>query len=798
MPFLADLIQEGFGVDPCQRKMCIIPPRQTALLLTPLVFSLTVACQVMPPTGWGDNQDSARVEMAQQFKFEGRVTRLAFSQGGRTLAIAGCQDGRATQDSTVCTQGMVQVWNVEQGALEATSRFPRAVTAITVSPDGRKWVAGDAAGRLIRSSVASKTLPRLLLHQKGEITALAFSPDGKWVASGSLDPAFPLGFMDMTTGGVIKVAQQFGPVSALAFSPESKDLAVGMTKGGLAVWSFTVSRSMPVKITANRDEGIAITSAAFSPDGQVLAYGRRDGAVVIWDRKAERAVVEFKGSSAVKAIAFSPDGRQLALGHDNGRVLVIESRQANPIWSKRHLLPVADMAYSPDGAALAVAVQRTVYLYRMEGTVSAPLATILAERQEGMKGIHGAGQASGISREAAAHPVSSRTLGDVLQIAHDEYMRLLPFDRMMIRAVEAMVETAPGSTVETQTDKLILTAGGRSMTLDLRPLRETSGRTGISQTVRAYETAQRFLLVSHQVSARNLENAAVERVLAELGPGVRVVPWQEGRGRGRDSTTDPGARVIAAAPWGRQEIIQTTFEGDVHYLKLPRFDQRTAGQVQVWIAGGTGSPEGAGAYLLDLRDNPGSELEPAVATAMSLLPKGHLITSVIARRNGDRTEYRSEGSTRPKGRLVVLVNERTAGTAEMLACAVRESGAGVLVGARTAGVDEVYTTFSLPDGSGLRISTGRFYCPGDHSLRWVGQPVDVEVSADGLGFSPRDYQVSPMTIIQPLRGDRQLRAGVGMARCLGQASQGIRVGARMNSQGSVVAALLAECATPLH
>jgi carboxyl-terminal processing protease len=507
--------------------------------------------------------------------------------------------------------------------------------------------------------------------------------------------------------------------------------------------------------------------------------------------------MEFKGSSAVKALAFSPDGRQLALGQDNGKVLVIESRQSNPIWSKRHLLPVSDMAYSPDGAFLAVAVQRNVYLYRVEGAVSPPLATVLAERQEGVRGLP-AGQARVIALEAAAPEVSSRTMADVLQIAQDEYMRLLPFDRLAIRAVEAMVEATPGAAVDTQTDNLVLTAEGRSLTLDLRSLRGTSGNTGLRQTVRAYEAAQRFLLVSNQGSARSLEQTAVEGVLTELGPGVRVVSGQERRGPSRDSTTDAGAQAITASAWGRQEIIQTVFEGDVNYLKLPRFDQRTAGLVQVWMAGGMGSPEGTGVYLLDLRDNPGSELDPAVATAMRLLPKGHLITSVIARKNGDRTEYRSEGPARLKGRLVVLVNERTAGTAEMLACAVRESGAGVLVGVRTAGVDEVYTTFSLPDGSGLRISTGRFYCPGDYSLRWVGQPVDVEVSATGLGFSPRDYQVGPMAVTLPARGDRQLRVGVGVARCLSQVPQGIRVGARVNGQGSVAAAMLAECSSPLH
>jgi len=763
-----------------------------------LVLGLTAACQMIRGERSGVDPGAVQVEDSERLPFAGLVKALVYySKGGGSLIVGGCQiDGSKGAHS--CAAGLVQEWNLKGANSTMTVTFPKSVTALAVLPDGSKWVAGDAEGRLILSTTKTVRKP---FHQKGEITSLAFSPDGKWVASGSLDPSFPLGLMDVTTGGVIKTKTRFEPVTALTFSPDGKTLAVGMTRGGIVLWSFTTS-SAPEPVAGSL-AGHAVTSAAFSPDGELLAYGTQDGKVVILNRSSGETTAEYKGSSTVNALAFSPDGTLLALGQENGKVQLIDSGQAAQVWGKRHVLPVSDLAFSPDGTSLAVAAQQNVFLYSL-GAGDPELG--LPSRPDRSTGTRMKGQTLP-GRAASFSPVSSRRLARVTQIAQDEFLWLLPFDRLVASAVQAMVRLVPGATVEpvgmVSAPRLVLNVGGRSLPLDLRGLGQAQGREGLREAVRAYESAQRFLLVSSPTAATSFEDAAIQGILTELGPGLRLGPWPaEGPAVRVNGASE--APAISTLPGGDQGIEQALLAGRVAYLRLTKFSRSTAGRVQQWLVRGAKPQRQADAAVLDLRNNPGGDLESAVATAKNLVPRGHLIAGIIARKNGDRTDFRSDSSGSWPGTLVVLVNERTAGTAELLACAIQASRAGILVGTRTAGVDEVYTTFRLAGGDGLRVSTGRFLCPDDRSVRWKGQAVDVEVGPTAsmgvvpIGVSlpdtlPRPRLANQLGINLPVTWDQQLRVAVDLALCLSQARPRDPAGQQAVSRDYDSASLLSAC-----
>jgi WD40 repeat protein len=762
-----------------------------------LVLGLTAACQIRGG-GWGAaDLGTVHVDSFERLPFTGLAKALVYSKGGGSLIVGGCQ-ADSSKGNNPCAAGLIQVWSLEKTGSPTAVTFPKSVTALAVLPDGSKWVAGDAEGRLILST--TKAVPKPF-HQKGEITSLAFSPDGKWVASGSLDPSFPLGLMDVTTGGVVKVKTHFEPVAALAFSPDGKTLAVGMTRGGIVLWDFTTS-SVPEPV-AESFVGQAVTSAAFSPDGELLAYGMQDGKVVIVSRDSGQPTAEYKGSSPVNALAFSPDGTLLALGQENGKVLLIDSVRATQVWGKRHILPVSDLAFSPDGASLAVAAQQSVFLYFLGEGGPEPGSLSRPERSTGirMKGRTLPG------REASLSPASSRRVARIMQIAQDEFLWLLPFNRLVASSVQAMVKLVPGATVEpagvVSAQRLALNAGGRSLALDLGELEQAEGREGLHLAVRAYESARRFLLVSSPNAAASLEDAAIRGVLAELGPGLRLGPWPaEGPALRVNGALD--ASTISTLPGADQRIKQALLAGRVAYFKLARFSRLTARRVQQWLVRGTGQQRHADAAVLDLRDNPGSDLESVIATARTLMPAGHLVAEVIARKNGDRINFRSDGSGSQPGTLVVLVNERTAGTAELLACALQASGAGVLVGTRTAGVDEVYTAFRLAGGDGLRVSTGRFLCPDGQSVRWKGRTVDVEVGPNAstgvapIRVSPTDTFPRPRLASQfgvglPTTADQQLRVAVDLALCLSQARPRGPAGQQAVTRRLDSASLLSAC-----
>lgn len=134
--------------------------------------------------------------------------------------------------------------------------------------------------------------------------------------------------------------------------------------------------------------------------------------------------------------------------------------------------------------------------------------------------------------------------------------------------------------------------------------------------------------------------------------------------------------------------------------------------------------QGMKGLLIDLRENPGGLLNAVCDTLEQILPKGMIVYTED--KSGHRTEHTCKGETPIEIPLVVLVNENSASAAEIFSGAVKDHDVGTLVGTTTFGKGIVQETFSLGDGSAVKLTTSKYYTPNGVNIQGTGITPDVE------------------------------------------------------------------------
>jgi carboxyl-terminal processing protease len=170
--------------------------------------------------------------------------------------------------------------------------------------------------------------------------------------------------------------------------------------------------------------------------------------------------------------------------------------------------------------------------------------------------------------------------------------------------------------------------------------------------------------------------------------------------------------------------------------------------------------------VLDLRNNPGGLVQELVGIASQFLPKD---TTVLLEQNreGERTPYKTdEGGVALDIPLVVLVNNNSASSAEILAGALKDAGRAKVIGVPTFGTATVLRTYDLNDGAQVRIGTTQWLTPKGEVVRGQGiQPDElVELPPDVAPLSPAEAALldTPTLLrsqdVQLVRAIEQLKA----------------------------------------
>ncbi|MCC8242825.1 WD40 repeat domain-containing protein [Saccharothrix luteola] len=287
-------------------------------------------------TLWNTADRSVRAVLTDGEVF---TNAAAFSPDGRLLATA-------TQPFPCCPDGVpgntLTLWDLDTGTPVRRVGHTGQVLSVAFSPDGRRVATAGVDRTVFIRDTATGTVLKSFTGHAGAVNGVRFSPDGRLLATASHDQTVKL--WDPATGTPLAtLTGHTGWIRTAEFSPDGRTLATAGHDQTVILWDVT-TRTRLDTITDHTDADF--TGVAFSPDGRTLAYTSGDAAIALWDVSRRTTTARLTGhTQRVHAIAFSPDGHHLATaGADQNLILW----DVDPERAITHVCAAAGRDLTPD------------------------------------------------------------------------------------------------------------------------------------------------------------------------------------------------------------------------------------------------------------------------------------------------------------------------------------------------------------------------------------------------------------------------------------------------------------------
>jgi WD40 repeat protein len=312
----------------------------------------------------------------------GTVNDLRFSPDGKWLAVAGGQPS---------ARGDLRLFRAADWKLAATlGGHEDVVACVAFSPDGKR-LASASFDRSVRVwDIATHQQEMVLTGHSDFVYAVAWSADGGWLASASKDRSVKV--VDARTGkGRFTFSGMNEDVLAVAVTPDGKQVVSSGVESGLYWWDPATGSRLRVQ----GGHSGAVNELCFSKDGKLLASASNDGTVRLWNPATVTLLATLGVGSRVYATALTPDGKQAATGSFDGLVRLWDASNGRQLATLLTLPRAGEepgwLALTPEGyaAGSAALLRDGRWLMGNQAIPSEGVWRVLAKTEAVRGAVHG-------------------------------------------------------------------------------------------------------------------------------------------------------------------------------------------------------------------------------------------------------------------------------------------------------------------------------------------------------------------------------------------------------------------------